>query len=105
MFDRIRVLFFTVELNLVFWLIALGSAFHAGVRGWPLWSIIVGVLFAALWQHQAYYRRKRESSENQAESTLQLHKSAPFTDDCAHNLRGFLAFESTFDCHAGVHRW
>jgi len=60
MFENIRVSFFTVELNLVFWLAALGSALSADIHGWPLWTTIGGFLFAAIWQHQAYYRRKRD---------------------------------------------
>ncbi len=60
MFENIRVSFFVVELNLVFWLVALGSVLSTDIHGWPLWTTISGFLFAVIWQHQAYYRCKRD---------------------------------------------
>ncbi len=64
MFEKIRVSFIAVELNLLLWLVALGSAFSAQIHGWPLWTTIGGFLYAAIWQHQAYYRRKHDRQQS-----------------------------------------
>ena len=70
--DTVRVKFLTVEVNLLLWILALGSASSAGLSRDFMWPIVVGFVFAAVWQHQAYYRRKREQK---AEHSLPATKA------------------------------
>ena len=60
MFDTIRVRLFTVEVNLVLWLIALGAVLSADVKDALVWPVVAGFVFAAVWQHQTFYQRRRE---------------------------------------------
>jgi len=60
MFGTVKMSFFLVEINLVLWLVALGTVLTSGVRNDTLWVAIAGFIFAAIWQHQAFYRRRRD---------------------------------------------
>jgi len=60
MFNTARSRFYFVEINLVLWLIALGSVLSLDVDRKLLWPVVAGFVFAAIGQHQAFYQRKRE---------------------------------------------
>ena len=63
----LRLSYLTVEINLILWLAMLGALLANDVEGWPLWSVSAGCLFAAVCEHQAYYKRKhdRKAIQNQ----------------------------------------
>jgi hypothetical protein len=52
----LKRLFWAVEINLVLWIVALGSVYSADEHGPAAKSVVaIGVVFAILAQHWAYY--------------------------------------------------
>ena len=52
----LRVMFFTVEVNLILWLSVAGMLFAAQVQDQTIkTAVLVGAVFAAIAQHWAYY--------------------------------------------------
>ena len=60
----LKLLFWVIEINLILWVIALGSVFSVDMQGRGVKGVIIaGVVFAILAQHWAYYsvyKRARE---------------------------------------------
>ncbi len=63
MFDKVKVPYSAICLNLLLWLMAVGAALSAEVATEFFWPAVVGLIFAAILQHQAYYCRARERKE------------------------------------------
>jgi len=66
MFDKVKVPYWVICLNLLLWLMAVGASHSAEVAIEFFWPVVVGLIFAAMLQHQAYYRRARERKEKRA---------------------------------------
>jgi hypothetical protein len=67
---RLRRLFCVVEINLILWITAFGASFGGkGDVAWADWTpsqhvILIGIAFAAIAQHWAYYSLYRASLTN-----------------------------------------
>lgn len=65
---RLRRMFYAIEVNLILWMAAAGSAFAPSSSPDGPWSAsqimtLVGVAFAAIAQHWAYYSLYRASAQ------------------------------------------
>jgi len=57
-------LFWAIEINLILWLVALGTVFSVDEHGRGIKGVIVvGVIFAILAQHWAYYSVYKRAKE------------------------------------------
>lgn len=62
----LKLLFWTIEINLILWVVALGAVFSTNEHGRAAKSVVaVGVIFAILAQHWAYYAVYKRAQEIQ----------------------------------------
>lgn len=62
----LKLLFWTIEINLILWVVALGAVFSADEHGPTAKSVVaVGLVFAMLAQHWAYYAVYKRAQEMQ----------------------------------------
>ncbi len=59
----LKLLFFAIEVNLLLWLAAAGTAWSEPVGRAAVMPIIVGTAFAAIVQHWAYYAVYRKAKQ------------------------------------------
>ncbi len=54
-------MFWAIEINLIFWLLTLGSVISDQMNRSTTGVVVVGFLFAAGFQHWAYYNLKQKT--------------------------------------------
>ena len=73
-----RTLYFSIELNLIMWLIVLGQG---ASKDWHPWSgtiavsspiVMAGLLLSAVLQHWAYYALRREVRDTRKEEGTEV---------------------------------
>lgn len=66
--SEVKVPYWVISLNLLLWLVAGGAALSSGAGDAATWTAFAGLIFAAILQHQAYYRRARDRKKDRTAS-------------------------------------
>ena len=79
--NRFRLIYWSIEINLLFWLIVLGQGLRGKLESWPRTIevsssiVLVGLVVSALLQHWAYYSiRKQYASPTKTNANAEMLK-------------------------------